>query len=89
MTAAVERPRCEAIVGYRPGSHRSEPVTCGQVVALRAWTDAAGVTRHACTRSGHAVNVARRFGRDLSALETAADRAYASRYWAAGAAGRR
>jgi len=66
-----------------------EPVTCGQVVGLHAWIDAQGVTRRACTRQGHALDVRRRFGRDRSALETAADHEYAGRYWAASAAGRR
>jgi len=35
------------------------------------------------------VGLRRRFGRDRSALETAADHEYAGRYWAASAAGRR
>lgn len=88
-TPVAARPRCEAIVRHRPGAYCSEPVTCGQVVGLHAWIDAQGVTRRACTRHGHALDVRRRFGRDRSALETAADHEYAGRYWAASAAGRR
>jgi hypothetical protein len=65
MTVATRSP-CEATLSDRFRIRASgvgfDAETCSQKVGVATFTDAAGITRHACSRDGHRANVERRFG---------------------------
>lgn len=55
---------CDGRTGYMPraGGWGFHPINCDQSVGLTSFRDAAGRTRHHCSRAGHRASAVRRYG---------------------------